>query len=120
MKGTGCYKPAALNCVRHCFHSVVLSHHPLVQLIRQLQQLLTLTRYQLGDRDACRYEKCDKNGDNMLFSMVSQYNILARALWDMPGHKEGGGGKCSSFSRSLATSFDTGMPAETEKHQHMV
>jgi len=42
-----------LDGIRHGLHGVILTDHPLVQLIRQMQQLLSLAGHQLADRDAC-------------------------------------------------------------------
>mmetsp|Transcript_29892 Transcript_29892/g.66116 ORF Transcript_29892/g.66116 Transcript_29892/m.66116 type:complete len:342 (-) Transcript_29892:1431-2456(-) len=45
--------PAALDGVRHHLHRLVLPNDPLVQLVREVQQLVTLTGHQLGYGDAC-------------------------------------------------------------------
>jgi hypothetical protein len=45
--------PTALDGVCDCLDCIILPHHPLVQLIRKVEQLLLLTGHQLGHGDAC-------------------------------------------------------------------
>ena len=46
------FLPAALDCVCHRLHRIILAHDAAVQLARKAQQLLPLTGNQLADRDA--------------------------------------------------------------------
>mmetsp|Transcript_20367 Transcript_20367/g.56749 ORF Transcript_20367/g.56749 Transcript_20367/m.56749 type:complete len:279 (-) Transcript_20367:801-1637(-) len=45
-------RAATQHSVRHCINSLILAHHTLVQLTRQVQQLLTLCLLQAHHRDA--------------------------------------------------------------------